>query len=394
MISQVDPALVENSETDRLLAGVARLLFRHIAQADDHPAPLHPGPKVSAPIGRGCPALTADDFDEVLFLERKRCSWRCFRSRPDDSVCCFRRQRSLVDDIFSLLRKVAEISAFKKEVVVLGAIYLERLLTKHPLLRLTPWNWRPLLVASLHLASKTWEDVHAWNAEFSAFLRECAGVRYPARNLHLLELKFLVGLEYRMEVCGELYAAYYFALVEADAPFVPSEPGVAQDVNARSQSCDVVATPHLDHPRLQGSSDSTESLVNTSPSSACSSRDRPRCSSRDRQSILRTPQGVAGRWSSLKSVNSSTASMASGMPRTSLDSCVSVCNLASTFAGGGSNGTPEAKPFALTKAGRLDPSNPFVGHFRHAPRALPPSSYINRCCIQSSRRSPLRSRES
>ncbi|CAJ1457124.1 unnamed protein product [Effrenium voratum] len=35
-----------------------------------------------------------------------------------------------------------------------------------------------------------------------------------ARSLFCLEQKMLMGLDYHMEVCGELYASYYFALTE------------------------------------------------------------------------------------------------------------------------------------------------------------------------------------
>ena len=98
---------------------------------------------------------------------------------------------------------------------VLAAIYTERLLKRHPTLRLTKKNWRPLLIAALHLASKTWEDVHAWNSDFSVYhLRVAIGLDYPVRSLHRLELQILTGLDYRMEISGELYASYYFALTE------------------------------------------------------------------------------------------------------------------------------------------------------------------------------------
>lgn len=205
--SQVDLRLL-STDSDRLLAGVARLIYRHVAEGD---ALESAGLKLTAPEskGRGVP-LRAGDFDEVHFTAkpnfRRRFSlsrlWQCFR------------QPALVDEIYALLQNVAALTEFKKEIVVLAAIYTERLLKRHPTLRMTKGNWRPILIAALHLASKTWEDVHAWNSDFSAYLRVAIGLQYPVRSLHRLELQMLTGLDYHMEVCGELYASYYFALTE------------------------------------------------------------------------------------------------------------------------------------------------------------------------------------
>ncbi|CAJ1331512.1 unnamed protein product [Effrenium voratum] len=207
--SEVDERLM-GSDTDRLLAGVARLFYRHIAEGD---ALESSGSKAVSPQNgkpsQGAP-LTASDFNEELFSEQPNCKRRFSMRR----FWRYFRQPALADQIYALLKNIAELSEFKKEMAVLAAIYTERLLKRHPNLHLTKDNWRPLLIASLHLASKTWEDVHAWNSDFSHYLRVVIGLQYSARSLFCLEQKMLVGLDYHMEVCGELYASYYFALTE------------------------------------------------------------------------------------------------------------------------------------------------------------------------------------
>ncbi|CAL1155701.1 unnamed protein product, partial [Cladocopium goreaui] len=206
--SQVDSRLLFG-DSDRLLAGVARLFYRHTVEGDAFESGYLL--KITAPEqkGRGVP-LRAADFDEVNFAEQLNCRRRFSLSQ----LWRYFRQPALVDEIYQLLKNIAALSEFKKEMAVLAAIYTERLLKRHPALRLTKKNWRPILIAALHLASKTWEDVHAWNSDFSAYLQAALGLHYPVQSLHRLELQMLTALDYHMEVPGELYVSYYFALTE------------------------------------------------------------------------------------------------------------------------------------------------------------------------------------
>lgn len=360
--SRVDPALRDDSETDVLIAGVAQLIYRHIAASEavpSHVAAITPavasncsrtGRHTSLTSAGGtCTDLTSADFDEVLFLVPLR--WRCCcpkrrtaRRRPQRGQC-----HLVVEEIFSLLCRLAETSESKKEVVVLTAIYLERLLARHTALRLTIRNWRPLVVAAIHLACKTWEDVHPWNAEYADFLSSTAGICYSAQNLHLLELRFLAGLEYRMEVCGELYASYYFALLEADrttddAKHYPVASNSVQVHRAHSVDCVAWAAhlpPHARDRRLWGIPDHDT----TPPSTASSSP-----SHRDLFHGT-NPSGVS-RASEFQSTKST------------------------SFQAVSSTEEAHGQSAATDEYHRLDPANPYVGIFRHAPRASPPSTFM------------------
>lgn len=358
------------SESDFLLAGVARFLHRQIEQDEGSRPPPPPAATrpTGAPMGRGAPDLTAADFDESLFLEPKRCfgTWSA-RRRTRKSwwsfICpCLLLEVSLVDEIFLFLRCLAEISEFKKEVVVIATIYLERLLGKHPLLHLSTCNWRPLLVASLHLASKTWEDVHAWNAEFTQFLREVVGVRYPARLLHLLELKFLVGLEYRMEVSAELFAAYYFSLVELEHQSSEFHHGEMEKRDGSFPSPD-----HGKYPRAQSCFDlSALASIGTEETTISRPNATNATSPHSSQFVsLSSPSSVSSGVSPIWRV----ASQASNLSvRASLSH-----RLSYTFSPSPSHRRP-----SNVKAERLDPRNPFIGFLRHAAVASPPSPYIQR----------------
>jgi len=361
MPSWVDPGLVSSTETDRLVASVARLLCRHVAEAADALASAELAearsgsmlPSVAAALPREAPRspaaqrrqVTAADFDEEHFLEERRYRCGCLRTS-------FRRllgrRRVLVNDMFSLLKMVAAISDFKKEVVVLSAIYIERLLHRNQSLYLTSRNWRPLLVAALHLASKTWEDVHAWNADFLVYLHGVVGVHYPARKLHALEFKFLDGIDYRMEVTGELYFRYFSALLDADQPPTPPGNPCAEDDSRRPQSCGATTRWPDAAPFVE------------------------RC---DEACV------VSMRGLSLGGTSTAGSSQASSFVR-------------QVSEPGPHESSPSTPPTRLRgtrhfntmfaedpkSRGRciLDRRNPYLGCFRHAPRAEPPSNHIVR----------------
>lgn len=72
---------------------------------------------------------------------------------------------------------------------------------------LHPTNWRPLLLCSIMVAQKVWDDKYLSNADF-AFI-------YPffvTEEINKLEQKFLELLQYNVTVKSSLYAKYYFEL--------------------------------------------------------------------------------------------------------------------------------------------------------------------------------------
>jgi hypothetical protein len=72
---------------------------------------------------------------------------------------------------------------------------------------LTPTNWRPLVLCSLLVAQKVWDDCYLQNCDF-AFI-------YPffvTEEINKLEKKFLELIQYNVIVKSHLYARYYFEL--------------------------------------------------------------------------------------------------------------------------------------------------------------------------------------
>jgi len=60
------------------------------------------------------------------------------------------------------------------------------------------------------LASKVWDDMSMWNADFS---QTCPnGVKFPLKRINELEVAVLSALSYKVKVPASEYAKYYFLL--------------------------------------------------------------------------------------------------------------------------------------------------------------------------------------
>jgi len=100
---------------------------------------------------------------------------------------------------------------------------------------LHPTNWRPLILCSLLVAQKVWDDKYLSNADF-AFI-------YPffvTEEINRLEQKFLELIQYNVTVKSSLYAKYYFELRalfknESEFPLSPLDVATAQKLEARSE---------------------------------------------------------------------------------------------------------------------------------------------------------------
>jgi hypothetical protein len=358
--SDIDPELLDNSDRDELMAAVAKLIFRHIEDPDDAAA----SPEASTTAGScsqpgGHADSVADglqepgqrpgqrravrgvDFNRDLYFVQPSRPWfrRC-RARQ----CLFGRKAEEAmspEPIFRLLRDIATVGSFCEEretpqaLAVLSAIYIERLLEGCPSVRLTSLNWQPIVVASLLLASKVWEDIHPWNMDFSGILNDVAGLHLiKTINLYYLESLFLKAVNWRVAVTAETYGTYYFSLMAAGKPPSPSwrhQPRAEDVIRASSFGPTTsLLTPHA------------ESLgwVSSAPSS-----DGPLSTESSRDAVLDD---------------------ADARPELVL--------------------IEETAP--MDGMMWMDRHNPLIGNFRHAPHAGPPSRYINprgRCSADSRR---------
>jgi hypothetical protein len=101
---------------------------------------------------------------------------------------------------------------------------------------LQPTNWRPLVLCSLLVAQKVWDDRYLQNSDF-AFI-------YPffvTEEINKLEKKFLELIQYNVTVKSHLYARYYFELRalfkdnEREFPIKPIDKKEAEKLEINSQ---------------------------------------------------------------------------------------------------------------------------------------------------------------
>ena len=99
-------------------------------------------------------------------------------------------------------------SQMELECIIMSLIYLERL-TKETkgVIEVRPNNWKSLVFSTMIMASKVWDDLSMWNADFS---QVCPS--FNLRRINELELAVLEYLRYSVRVSASDYAKYYFHL--------------------------------------------------------------------------------------------------------------------------------------------------------------------------------------
>ncbi|EQC29421.1 hypothetical protein SDRG_12884 [Saprolegnia diclina VS20] len=115
-----------------------------------------------------------------------------------------------IDDIVSFMHQVHTKAQMESECIIMGLIYVERLLqaTMGKGLQIHAGNWHAILFSSMVMASKVWDDLSMCNADFSKICH----VTFPLRRINTLELLYLAAVEYNVRVSAASYAKYYFHL--------------------------------------------------------------------------------------------------------------------------------------------------------------------------------------
>jgi len=116
-----------------------------------------------------------------------------------------------LEEITSFYRFVFNKAQMETDCIIMSLIYVERLLreTKGGV-RPNVNNWRSVLFSCMVLASKVWDDLSMWNADFSHACPE--GVTFSLQRINQLELALLTCLQYNVKVPASAYAKYYFLM--------------------------------------------------------------------------------------------------------------------------------------------------------------------------------------
>jgi len=107
-----------------------------------------------------------------------------------------------VDDVIRFLRNVMDKMQLTTECIVIGLIYLEKVMLTGKI-EIRDFNWKPLVFTATLLASKFWEDIIWYNIDFVEKLQI-----YSLQSINRLESEFLSLCGYNIYVSAEKYEAY------------------------------------------------------------------------------------------------------------------------------------------------------------------------------------------
>jgi hypothetical protein len=124
----------------------------------------------------------------------------------DEERVALLRKTPTQEDISGFIEALYDLAQFSPECCVICLIYINRIiaLTEMPLL---PTNWRPLVLISLMIAQKMWDDKYLSNSDFSYI--------YPffdTKQVNSLEMKFLELIQYNTHIKFSIYTKYYLEL--------------------------------------------------------------------------------------------------------------------------------------------------------------------------------------
>ena len=122
----------------------------------------------------------------------------------------FEKDIQLMPPDFNLVYKyckyVVVASKMEKEIPIVALVYLERLLIRTGIL-INQDNWRRLVLVSLCLASKIWDDDSLENEHFPKVMKDLT-----LKEINTFERIFLDLIGYDLVIKGAEYAKYYFIL--------------------------------------------------------------------------------------------------------------------------------------------------------------------------------------
>lgn len=343
--------LAYDEDSLRIHAMVASLIVRYVAEGDATQRQQLP---------------SDDEFHEEHFLRRWRWCSRCCPWSVDAGIV---RKPTTEDMVCTLISDVANALFFCNQVIVLSAVYIERLITvdgagSRNRMLLTSTNWRPILAAALLVASKVFEDVHPWNADFEACLFEVAGMRCRRGSLTDLETRFLSRIGWRVFVDGELYAAYFFSLI-GESNGNASQGGSKLSRRRGRRPMHLTWAPAAAH-----------SAVNDTGYGRCSGAAIPEgdegCPQSDGEVDSQSASPLTCEKIFARTMTDPAAKARAGeenaqsRPLRSLQRAYGVAHHQLT----------EISPRQIRSAWELDAGNPLIGTLRHAPPALAPSRHI------------------
>ena len=108
------------------------------------------------------------------------------------------------EDIFNYIKYVAFKSKMEAEIPIISLIYIEKLLRKWGVL-VNIYNWRRIVLTTLWIGSKIWDDDSLENVHFPKVMPDVS-----LKEISQLEKTFLGLIGYDVIIKGTEYAKCYF----------------------------------------------------------------------------------------------------------------------------------------------------------------------------------------
>lgn len=190
---------ISNPDVKLLIKGVATLLHSNILEDIEDEKKIEP------------------NSDSYYFDEEKYIAERP-ENFNEERKALLRKVPTQID-INGFIDALYDIAQFSPECCIICLIYINRIiiLTGVPML---PTTWRPLVLISLMVAQKMWDDKYLNNSDFS--------VIYPFftnEQLNTLEMKFLEMIQYNTHIKFGTYTKYFLELkgLEPDCTLKPMD---------------------------------------------------------------------------------------------------------------------------------------------------------------------------
>merc|ERR1712137_829062 len=170
-----------------------------------------------------------------------------------------------VDRIYRFISVIFDTEQLSAECAIMTLAYIERIISLTGL-TLNAYNWRRVVLSTLILASKVWEDQAVWNVDFCSVFPHVT-----AKDLAELEKVLLRLLQFNVSLQSSDYTKYYFELrgfAERDSrnfPLKPLDKSAAEKLETRSASEEEKARIRASNIPRSRSLESMSNLKKSSP---------------------------------------------------------------------------------------------------------------------------------
>ncbi|KAJ8450062.1 hypothetical protein Cgig2_033256 [Carnegiea gigantea] len=148
-------------------------------------------------------------------LERVAESNDLKRGSPTQKASAFDGLSLPTISIRSYLERIFKFANCSPCCFLIACVYLDRFAQRHPLLPINSYNLHRLLITSVMLAAKFMDDVHHNNAHYA----KIGGI--STTEMNFLEVDFLYGLEFHLNVTLSTFDTYYSYLQKEMFIFEP-----------------------------------------------------------------------------------------------------------------------------------------------------------------------------